>query len=111
MNTQESRAELEQLQLELATRQSTTHFAHAAVSLTVALIIAGAAAKLFYDSAKVPYLGFLATLAALGLFTYSTIRFRRGNRALKQEVAQFEKLKGLHRALGLDDPSTLLPGR
>lgn len=111
MDTLDTRAEFEKLQQELSTRQSTTHFAHAAVTLPIGLIMAGAAAKLFHDSAKVPYLGFLATLVALGLLTYATTRFVRGNRAVKAEARQYEKMMTLRQALGLDDPNKLLPSK
>lgn len=111
METADPRVELERLQQELSTRQSTTHFAHAAVSLMVAMIIAGASAKLFWDSVKVPYVGILAAAVAVGLAAYSVRHYRRGKRALKGEVADFERMQGLKRDLGLDDPSKLLPSR
>ncbi|MCI0573089.1 MAG: hypothetical protein L0Y66_20280 [Myxococcaceae bacterium] len=100
----------EKLQAELASRQSTVHFAHAGVSLVWAMLIAGAAIKLFVDSARVPYLAWAATLATVGLTTYALVRFRRAREALRDELVRFEQLKALRRQLKVDDPSALLPG-
>ena len=105
----QQQAQLERLQAELSTRQSTLLFARAGVATMVGLIFGGASVKLFIDSAKVPYLGFVATAVALGLFAFAAVSFARGRRALRQELARFEELKALRRALRLDDPSALLP--
>ena len=99
------------MQTQLATRQSTTCFAQAAVSLVVALIFSGAAAKLFWDSAKVPYLGIAFAALSLGLALYAVLRYGRGRALLRGELAQYERMLDLRRALGLEDVSQLLPGR
>ena len=112
MNTdtqQQQRAELERLQAGLATRKSIRHFAHSAVSTVVALIVAGAAIKLFRDSAKVPYVGFLAAAISLGLAVYAVTQLVKGRRHLADELERFASLEALRRALHLDDPSQLLP--
>jgi hypothetical protein len=106
---QQQRAELERLQAGLATRKSIRHFAHSAVSLVIALIMAGATIKLFVDSAKVPYVGFAAAGLTLGLIAYSLTQLLKGRRHLADELERFASLEALRRALRLDDPSQLLP--
>lgn len=108
--TQEDlRSQLERLQESLATRQSILHFAHAGVSFVAALILAGAAAKLYWDSAKVPYLAFGATALVLGLVGYGVVRYSRGRRELAEELKRYGDLLELRRQLHLDNPSRLLP--
>jgi hypothetical protein len=102
--------QLEKLQAELASRRSIVHFAHTGVSTVWALIIAGAATKLFIDSLRTPWLAYIAAAAAFGLLVYAAVHFRRGRVALKDELARFETLKALRQQLKLDDPSALLPG-
>jgi hypothetical protein len=107
--SEELRSQLEQLQERLATRHSILHFAHAGVSVIVALIFGGAAAKLFWDSAKVPVLGFVATAVALGLLIYGLVRYSKGRRELAEELKRYGDLLELRRRLQLDNPSKLLP--
>lgn len=107
--SEELRSQLERLQERLATRQSILHFAHAAVSLIVALIFGGAAVKLFRDSTMEPALGFGATVVALGLLIYSLVRYAKGRRELADELKRYGDLLELRRRLQLDNPSTLLP--
>jgi hypothetical protein len=104
-----ARAELERLQSELSDRRSIVHFARAAVAVTVSLIFACAAGKLFWDSAKVPYLGFAAVALALAAALYSLSQHRRAKRLHAQENERFRSLQALRRTLKLDDPSALLP--
>jgi uncharacterized membrane protein YebE (DUF533 family) len=104
-----ARAELDRLQQELADRRSISHFAQAGIGLVVAMILASAAAKLFWDSAKTPYLGIVAAIGAVALATYSVVQYVKGKRHLESELSRFEALKSLQRALHLDDPSALLP--
>jgi Ni/Fe-hydrogenase subunit HybB-like protein len=103
------RSQLERLQESLSTRQSILHFAHTGVSLIAALIFAGAAAKLFWDSQKVPVLGFAATAVALGLALYALVNYLKGRRELAEELKRYGDLLELRRRLHLDNPSTLLP--
>jgi hypothetical protein len=105
----ELRSQHERLQASLATRQSILHFAHAGVSCLVAMILAGAAAKLFWDSVKVPYLGFLIIAAVLGLVSYGVVHYRKGRRELAEELKRYGDLLELRRKLQLDNPSKLLP--
>lgn len=104
------RARYDELLSRLAARRSTTHFAHAAVSLLSGLIFSGAAGKLYWDTEEL-YLWAVAGFAALGLalVAYSMTRWVLGRRALAWELGEFEKLKALRRELRLDDPSALLP--
>jgi hypothetical protein len=108
-NPEELRTQLERLQESLATRQSILHFAHTGVSFIVALILAGAAAKLFWDSAKVPKLAFVVTALALGLVSYGVVRYRKGRRELAEELKRYGDMLELRRRLNLDNPSALLP--
>ena len=102
--------QLEQLQAELASRQSIVHFAHSGVATMAALIVGGASAKLFHDSLRTPILAWLAALVSLGLLAYAVVHYRRGRRCMHEEARRYETLLELRRALKLDDPSALLPG-
>ncbi|MBK7860761.1 MAG: hypothetical protein IPJ65_19590 [Archangiaceae bacterium] len=101
---------LESLQSDLNARRSIFHLAHAAISLLIAVISAGTAARLFYDYElnELPLLG-AAVLVALGMFVHGFVRWALGRRALNREVAQFAELRELRATLGLDDPNLLLP--
>ena len=101
--------ELERLQKELESRRSIRHFARAGVSTLAAVIFAGAAAKLFYDSARFPILGAVASAFCLGLASYAAHHYRKGKRLLRVELERFESLKALRRTLRIDDPSVQLP--
>ncbi|WP_426751893.1 hypothetical protein [Myxococcus sp. Y35] len=108
-NTQELRARLDQLQDRLATRHSTTRFAHAGVATVIALLVGGAAGKLFYDSIRTPLLAWAAALLSLGLLVYAFISYRMGRKLLVDELKQYESMLALRSELRLDDPSALLP--
>lgn len=105
----ELRSQLERLQERLAVRQSVLHFAHTGVSVIIALLLGGAAAKLFWDSSKVPLLAFAATAVAVGLVLYALVRYRKGRRELAEELKRYSDLLELRRQLRLDNPSALLP--
>lgn len=111
MNTEsnDARAELDRLQQDLSSRQSTPCFAQAAISLVVALIFSGAAAKLFWDSLRTPMIGFAAAALALGLAAFGVLRYRKGKAILQGELTRYERAKALRRELRLDDPRSLLP--
>jgi hypothetical protein len=101
--------QLQRLERDLESRDSILHFAHSGGAMVMALILAGAAAKLFWDSHRIPILGWLASALSLAGAAYSVQQYRRGQRALRAEIEQFESMKSLRRAMGLDDPSALLP--
>ncbi len=107
--TQNLHEQLERLQEALSTRQSTLLFAHAGVSLIVALILGGATAKLFWDSAKAPHVAWLGLAVSLGLSVYALLRYRKGRTVLADELVRYETMLELRRRLGLDDPTALLP--
>lgn len=115
MNTQlETRGEddvrqMESLAAELSSRKSTVHFAHAGVSMVWSLIIAGAAAKLSWDSWHHWWVGVSVGVVSLGVWLYSMRHYRLGKKVLAQELERFEVLKTLRRKLQVDDPSALLP--
>ncbi len=108
-DTQDPRARLDQLQASLATRQSTTHFAHTFVCTLAALLVGGAAGKLFYDSLRTPLLAWGAALISAGLLLHAFRRYRAGRRVLADELKRYETMLELRRQLRLDDPSALLP--
>jgi hypothetical protein len=108
-NPEQLRSELDRLQESLATRQSVLHFAHTGVSFIVAMLVAGAAAKLFWDSMRVPLLAYVATLLSLGLTIYGLSHYFKGRRALAGELKRYGDLLELRRQLKLDNPSQLLP--
>ena len=111
MDTPELRAELERLQSELSARVSTQQFAHAGISTIVAMIIGSAAIKLFVDSVKLPYLGILAAAVSVGLVVYAAVQYVRGLKSARLEQQRFDRLQGIRRSLGIDDPAALLPSR
>jgi hypothetical protein len=106
---QDARARLDELQASLATRQSTTHFAHAFVSTIAASLLGGAAGKLFFDSLRTPVLAWAVAAASVGLLVYAFRRYRRGRQVLAEELKRYATLLELRRQLRLDDPSALLP--
>ncbi|WP_217911178.1 MULTISPECIES: hypothetical protein [Myxococcus] len=108
-DTQDLRTQLDQLQESLSIRQSTTHFAHTGVATLAALMFAGAAGKLFYDSLRTPLLAWGVTLLALGLLGYALRRYLVGRRVLADELTRFQTLLELRSQLRLDDPAALLP--
>jgi hypothetical protein len=108
-DTQNLHEQLERLQEALSTRQSTLHFAHAGVSFIVSLILGGATAKLFWDSAKAPHVAWLGLAATVGLLVYGLLRYRQGRTVLADELVRYETMMELRRRLRLDDPTALLP--
>jgi NO-binding membrane sensor protein with MHYT domain len=111
LDSVDPKIELERLHQELSARQSTPYFARSAIALVLAVIAAGAAGKLFWDGTRLAAFGYAVAAVALGLGYVALHCYRRGAVALKSELERFERMQGLHRALGLDDPSSLLPGR
>ncbi|WP_163989073.1 hypothetical protein [Pyxidicoccus caerfyrddinensis] len=108
-DTQDLRTQLDQLQESLSVRQSTTHFAHTGVSTIAALLIGGAAGKLFYDSLRTPLLAWGATVLTLALLVYAFRHYRAGHKVLVEELKGYETMMELRRQLRLDDPAALLP--
>src|SRR5262245_6803383 len=106
----EDRSRLDTLQAELNARRSTFHFAHAAVSLLIAVLTGCTGAKYYWDYRleELPTLSAVVGLSA-ALFVYGFVNWAMGRRALKRELTLFDELKGLRQNLGLDDPSALLP--
>jgi hypothetical protein len=107
--TQSLHEQLERLQEALSTRQSTLLFAHAGVSFIVAVIFGCATGKLFWDSARAPYVAWLGLALTLGLAIYGAVRYRQGRTVLADELVRYESMLELRRRLGLDDPTVLLP--
>ncbi|MFZ5468464.1 MAG: hypothetical protein ACOZIN_03410 [Myxococcota bacterium] len=106
----EAHRELERLQAEVSSRASVVHFAHAGVSMIVALLVAGAAAKLFWDlPLRALVLAFFPSALSLGLAAYSVLHYRRGKRELEGELRRYQMMLTLRRTLRLDDPAALLP--
>ncbi|MFL5318664.1 MAG: hypothetical protein ACJ790_03340 [Myxococcaceae bacterium] len=103
------RQNLERLQTELATRDSTLHFAHAAVSCVIGLILVATSAKLVWDARTTYWLAFAVFCVACVLIGYGTLRYLSGRAAVKHEQKRFDELTALRAELHLDDPSRLLP--
>ncbi|MCE9671402.1 hypothetical protein LY474_26715 [Myxococcus stipitatus] len=108
-NTQDLRTQLEQLQESLAVRQSTTHFAHTGVATMAALLLAGAAGKLFYDSLRTPLLAWGVAALSLALLVHAFRRYVLGRRVLSDELKRFQAMLELRSQLRLDDPAAMLP--
>ena len=105
----QTRLELERLQQKLEARQSTMHFAHSGIAFLAAVILAGVAAKLFWDALRPPLLGITAAVLSAALVLYGAYRYVTGSRFLKEELRNYEMLRALRRSLNIDDPSALLP--
>jgi len=104
------RAEHDQLMARLSARRSMEHFAHAAISLFVAVIVGGASTMLFWEEGEayaVP--SAVGAALAVGLLAYAWVRYLRGRSARAAEHREFERLSALRRSLGIDDPSAMLP--
>jgi hypothetical protein len=102
-------ARLPELQSQLASRQSTAHFARTAIALVASAVFSAAAAKLFWDSIHFPVLGAVAILLAVGLVAFAWSQYRRARTLLQHELQLYASLKDVHRTLQLDDPGALLP--
>lgn len=107
------RAEHDAMLARLSARQSTFHFAHAAVSIFVACIFSGAAWKLSIDVeyAWAPSLVLPAAIVAAVALAYGLFRLVLGRSVLQTEVGQFERLKALRQQLKLDEPQTFVAAR
>ncbi len=108
-NTQSLRVQHDQLQAELATRQSIAHFAHAAVSLVFAGIFAGVAGKFFLGGEDELAFAIAVGSFVAGLVLYALVRMVAGRRRYVVEKSAFERLKALRRELQADDPAAYLP--
>lgn len=106
MSNEALRAEHDAVLASLSTRVSTKHFAHAAVSSFVAFMLAGTAAKLWYDGgASTPMLVSSGLTAAVLL--YVAVRGVIGLAAHRKERAQLERLRELRATLKLDAPASV----
>mgnify|MGYP001558613583 FL=1 len=102
------RAEHDAVLSSLSTRESTKHFAHGAVSVLVAVALAGTAGKLWWDfsTTNPEWAGGFPGLTGLAL-TYASIRFVLGARANTRERVQLVRLRELRKTLGVDAPASL----
>lgn len=94
----------------LSSRKSTTHFAHAGVSLVLTIIFAGTAGRIFWkaEADMLPF-GWVAAIAAAVVFLYAAVRLFIGRSRLQAELTDFAQLQSLREQLGLDDPARLMP--
>lgn len=106
----QQRVELDQLQSELSSRMSITHFARTAVSGVIAFILSGGVAKLLVDSKKLPILAIVGMAVIAGLVIFAIVQYVRGRRAQRSEETRYARMMELRHALQLDDPAALLPG-
>jgi hypothetical protein len=108
--TLDPRQQYDALASALSTRRSTLHFAHAAVSSVVVLILSGTAGRLFYKGdASDQQLAMAVAGLAVALLIYGVARVVIGRGLLKRELADYAKLQVLRAQLGLDDPKRLMP--
>lgn len=106
--TDPRRAEHDAVLSALSTRESTRHFAHAGVSVLLALITGGTAAKLWHDfQAAHPEWAFGAFGVAGVALLYALVRGAIAWRAHRAERAQLARLQELRKALGVDAPLSL----
>jgi hypothetical protein len=105
------REELARLQAELASRDSTVHFAHAGVSTMASFILGGATGKMVLDAGKVWILPGITGAISAGLVVYALVRLLKGRVRHREESARFERMMALRRELELDNPDALLPQR
>jgi uncharacterized membrane protein YcjF (UPF0283 family) len=108
MPTDPVRAEHDAVLSSLSTRESTRHFAHAAVSMLISVALSGTAAKLWWDywGTNPEYALSFAGLTALCLL-YAAIRLTFARRANGRERVQLVRLRELRKALGVDAPASL----
>ena len=105
------REELARLQSELASRDSTVHFAHAGVSTLASFIVGGATGKIYLDAGHFWILPQVTGLLTVGLIVYAAVRYTKGRERHVQESARYERMMAIRRELQLDDPDALLPQR
>jgi hypothetical protein len=104
------RAEHDAVLSALSARESTLHLAHGAVSALVCLTFLAASAKLWWDFSEYNpeyYQGALAVSVSAAL--YAVVRVLVGRVHFKRERIELGRLRSLRRALGVDDPSVMLP--
>ena len=108
MATDPVRAEHDAVLSSLSTRESTRHFAHAAVSILLAIALLGTAGKLWWDySTTNPewYRGFIAV--GVLVLCYAGVRLIFGFRANVHERVKLVRLRELRLQLGVDAPASL----
>lgn len=104
------RAEHDQVLAGLATRDSTTRFAHGAVSLFASLLGFGTAGKLAWDFwATNPEWALAAAVVSGGLFLYALARLVQGFSLYAAEKAQVARLLELRAQLGVDPSAVPRP--
>ena len=108
MSTDPVRTEHDAVLSSLSTRESTRHFAHAAVSILISVALAGTATKLWWDfwSSNPEWASSFAALTALVL-SYAGLRLILGARANGLERIQLVRLRELRKTLGVDAPASL----
>ena len=108
MSTDPVRAEHDAVLSSLSTRESTKHFAHAAVSVLVSVACAGTAAKLWWDHwATNPEWAASALGLTASCLLYAAVRLGLGARANGLERVQLVRLRALRKELGVDAPASL----
>ena len=105
MSNESLRAEHDQVLEALSTRVSTLHYAHAAVSLFVAIICLSTAAMFWWDYwIAMPQAAISSGVAGALALLYSLSRLTFGLQASGREKSQLVRLLDLRRTLQLDAP-------
>jgi uncharacterized membrane protein YcjF (UPF0283 family) len=108
MSTDPVRAEHDAVLASLSTRESTKHFAHAAVSVLISVAFAGTATKLWVDHWGTNPQWAASALGATALcLLYAAVRLLLGARANGHERVRLVRLRELRKALGVDEPASL----
>lgn len=103
-----ARSEHDAVLAALSTRESTKHFAHAAVSVVSSMTLGGTSTKLWWDFWETApelassFLGFTGLLLA-----YAAARVVLGLRVNRRERVQLGRLRELRKTLGVDAPASL----
>jgi hypothetical protein len=108
MATDPVRAEHDAVLSSLSTRESTRHFAHAAVSILLAIALMGTAGKLWWDfsTTNPEWAGGFFSVGAIAL-CYAGVRLILGFRANVNERVKLVRLRELRLQLGVDAPASL----
>lgn len=106
MSNEALRAEHDAVLASLSTRESTRHFARAAVGCFVGLMLGGTAAKLWEEGGASTSMLVTAGLSGAALLSV-VVRGALGRSAHRRERVQLARLRELRATLALDAPASM----